>query len=124
MSYPRKRELLGNARELRKAMTPQERHLWYDYLKTCPYRFVRQKIMGSYILDFYCHRAKLAVEVDGSQHYQTAGQQADAVRTAFLNGIHIKVLRFSNAEVNTQFPAVCGKILAEAQRRCGDAAPP
>ncbi len=97
MGYPRNGKLLENARALRKTMTPQERHLWYDYLRTCPFRFVRQK--------------------DGSQHYEKEGRAADAKRADFLNSIHIDVLRFSNAEVNTQFAAVCSKILTEAQKR-------
>ena len=117
MGYPRNEKLLENARALRKTMTPQERHLWYDYLRTCPFRFVRQKIMGPYILDFYCHSARLAIEIDGSQHYEKEGRAADANRADFLNSIHIDVLRFSNAEVNTQFAAVCSKILTEAQKR-------
>ena len=117
MGYPRNEKLLENARALRKTMTPQERHLWYDYLRTCPFRFVRQKIMGPYILDFYCHSARLAIEIDGSQHYEKEGRAADAKRAEFLNSIHIDVLRFSNAEVNTQFAAVCSKILTEAQKR-------
>ncbi len=65
MGYPRNGKLLENARVLRKTMTPQERHLWYDYLRTCPFRFVRQKIVGPYILDFYCHSARLAIELMG-----------------------------------------------------------
>ena len=117
MGYLRNGKLLENARVLRKTMTPQERHLWYDYLRTCPFRFVRQKIMGPYILDFYCHSARLAIEIDGSQHYEKEGRAADAKRTDYLNSIHIDVLRFSNAEVNTQFAAVCSKILTEAQKR-------
>ncbi|PWM60772.1 MAG: endonuclease [Subdoligranulum variabile] len=115
-----KQEMLARARELRRGMTPQERHLWYDYLRDCPWKFTRQKIAGAYILDFYCHAARLAVEVDGSQHYEAAGQQADARRTAALQAQGIAVLRVSNADVNVRFAAVCEGIANAVQQRIAE----
>ena len=77
MALPRNGRLLDNARSLRREMTKEERHLWYDFLRTHPAKFYRQKIVGNYILDFYCHTARLAIELDGSHHYEQAGQAAD-----------------------------------------------
>ena len=111
MTLPRNAKLLPFARQLRKEMTKEERHLWYDFLRDCPYKFTRQKIVHQYILDFYCDSKKLAVELDGSQHYEEKGQSDDAVRTEFLNRLGICVLRFSNAEVKENFRGVCEAIL-------------
>ena len=103
-------DLIRRAKELRKAATPQERHLWYDFLSGYPVRFQRQKTIGRYIVDFYCHNAQLVVELDGSQHYEEQGIAGDAERTAYLNRQGLAVLRFSNAEVNREFYAVCEQI--------------
>ena len=73
-------KLTSRAQELRKNMTKEERKLWYEYLRNYPYRFRRQVAFGNYILDFYCASAKLAVDLDGSQHYESAGQQYDRER--------------------------------------------
>ena len=100
-------DLTQNARTLRKNMTPEERHLWYDFLRTYPVRFLRQKILGKYIVDFYCAKANLIVELDGSQHYQTYGMRYDAERTAFLEDYGLRVLRIPNNEVNRNFRGVC-----------------
>ena len=91
-------------------MTKEERRLWYEYLNNYPYRFRRQVTFGNYILDFYCAAAKLAVELDGSQHYQEDGKLYDAERTAYLNGIGIYVLRFSNSDVLQNLRGVCQAI--------------
>ena len=111
MKYPRSTNLLSNARCLRKNMTPQERHLWYDCLRYIKPRFRRQEIIGSYIADFYCHQAGLVIEVDGSQHYEAAGKCKDHARTAYFHTLGLKVLRFSNADVNTRFEGVCQAVL-------------
>lgn len=103
-------ELVPYAKKLRKEATPQERHLWYDFLSSYPIRFQRQKTVGRYIVDFYCHRARLAIELDGSQHYQEHGLISDAERTAFLNRQGLLVLRFSNADINRRFAATCERI--------------
>ena len=110
MRLPRDKDVLENARALRKSMTREERHLWYDFLRGYSPRFVRQKVVGRYILDFYCDAAGLAIELDGSQHYEAAGQLHDAQRTEYLEGFGIRVLRFSNLDVMQHFDAVHGGI--------------
>ena len=99
------------AQKLRREMTKEERHLWYDFLKTLPVTFNRQKVFGPYILDFYCAEAGLAVELDGSQHYEEAGKAEDKARDAFLKEKEILVLRYSNRDVNLNFAGVCQDIL-------------
>jgi len=91
-------------------MTPEERHLWYDFLKAYPVQFNRQKVIGNYIIDFYCDQAKLVVELDGSQHYERQGQEYDVERTAFLESLGLKVLRFTNIDVQRNFQGVCEEI--------------
>uniref|UniRef100_UPI004025C941 endonuclease domain-containing protein n=1 Tax=Gemmiger formicilis TaxID=745368 RepID=UPI004025C941 len=107
MRLPRDKDVLENARALRKSMTREERHLWYDFLRGYSPRFVRQKVVGRYILDFYCDAAGLAIELDGSQHYEAAGQLHDAQRTEYLESFGIRVLRFSNLDVMQHFEGVC-----------------
>ena len=99
--------LVSSAKELRKNMTKEERRLWYDFLRTYPVKFVRQKVLGKYIADFYCASASLAVELDGSQHYKESGLEYDADRTAFLQEFGIHVIRIPNNEVNKNFEGVC-----------------
>ncbi len=99
--------LVGNAKALRRKMTAEERHLWYDFLRTYPVRFLRQKVLGSYIVDFYCAQAKLVIELDGSQHYQTWSVEYDTARTAFLSGYGLRVLRIPNNEIHRNFQGVC-----------------
>lgn len=110
MSLPRNSKLLNHARQLRKDMTKEERHLWYDFLKDYPAKSYKQKIVGNYILDFYCEKAKLAIELDGSQHYEEAGQEYDQQRTEYLESLGIRVLRFSNLDVTKNFRGVCEAI--------------
>lgn len=117
MPLPRNNALLPKARTLRREMTREERHLWYDFLRGYSPRFTRQKIVGSRILDFYCDAAALAVELDGSQHYDTVGQQQDAQRTAELETCGIQVLRFSNLDVTRNFPGVCQRIKEVVRER-------
>lgn len=95
------------ARMLRKNMTKEERHLWYDFLRDYPIRFVRQKILGKYIADFYCAKAKIVIELDGSGHYTEEGKQYDIERTAFLEEYGLKVIRVLNSEIINDFRAVC-----------------
>ena len=102
--------LQARSRALRKAMTPQERHLWYDFLKAYPVHFRRQQVFGNYIADFYCHQAKLVVELDGSQHFDSEEAAYDQKRTEDLNRMGIQVLRYANNQVNEEFPAVCRDI--------------
>ena len=117
MAMPRNAALLSAARRLRREMTREERHLWYDFLRDCPVKFYRQRIVGNYILDFYCDSARLAVELDGSQHYSEDGQQADAKRTGCLNELGIAVMRFSNLDVNMHFEGVCRMIMEKVKER-------
>jgi len=98
------------ARELRNNATKQENHLWYDFLSKLTPRFLRQYVINNYILDFYCHKAALAIEIDGSQHYEKEALEYDKARTEYLNGLGIKVLRFSNKDVNINFDGVCKNI--------------
>ena len=91
-------------------MTPHERKLWYLFLRKYPVKIYKQRIIGSFIVDFYCHAAKLAIELDGSQHYEEQGLAYDAERTAILESYGIMVLRFSNRDIDTDFNAVCDQI--------------
>lgn len=86
MQSKRNRQLVPLAKQLRKEMTKEERHLWYDFLRSYPVRFSRQKVLGKYIADFYSAEAKLVIELDGSQHYEPACSQKDDERTAFWEG--------------------------------------
>ena len=95
------------AKELRKNATPQEKRLWYDFLRTYPIRFQRQKAIGEYIVDFYCHKVKLVIEIDGTQHFTTDGQQRDALRTQTLEQYGLQILRLSNRQINEEFSRVC-----------------
>lgn len=103
-------KLLENARNLRKNMTRQEKHLWYDYLKNCSVKWYRQRVIDHYIVDFYCHKARLIVKLDGSQHYTADGEEYDEIRTEILEQYQLEVLRFSNHEVNQNFDSVCRMI--------------
>ncbi len=100
--------LTSVAKDLRNNMTREENHLWYDFLKSYTYRFTRQKIFGAYIVDFYCAKAKLVIEIDGSQHYTSKGEKKDTERTNFLSSeFGVSVLRFSNADIMQRFNEVC-----------------
>ena len=103
-------KLSPNARKLRREMTKEERHLWYDFLKSLPVTIHRQKVLGNYIVDFYIASAKIVIELDGSQHYEAEGQQKDAERDGYLASLGCKVLRYSNADVNQRFLSVCEDI--------------
>ena len=108
---------------LRKNATREENHLWYDFLRTHPLQFRRQVPFGRYIVDFYCAKAKLVIELDGSQHYENRGPEQDAVRTEYLQREHgLRVIRFANQEINHHFEAVCEAI--QAQLAAGTPHPP
>ncbi len=107
MQSKHNKQLVPFAKQLRKEMTKEERHLWYDFLRTYPVRFSRQKVLGKYIADFYSAQAKLVIELDGSQHYEEIGAQKDAERTAFLEGYGLTILRIPNNEISRNFPGVC-----------------
>ncbi len=99
------------AQKLRHEMTKEERHLWYDFLKPLPVTFNRQKVIGPYIVDFYCASAKLVIELDGSQHFEGAGTAVDRARDEYLAGLGLHVVRYSNLDVNQNFSGVCEDIL-------------
>ena len=101
---------LRNSQKLRKEMTKEERHLWYDFLKTYPVQFKRQTPIGDYIVDFYCFQAKLVVELDGSQHCTPEALEYDRRRTRFLESQGLYVLRISNLDVMREFRGVCEMI--------------
>lgn len=98
-------------------MTKEEKHLWYDFLRICPFRFRRQELIGNYIADFYCDKAMLVIEIDGSQHYEPDALEYDRKRTDFFNSLNIDVLRFTNIEVAKNFEGVCETILLNVNKR-------
>ena len=96
------------ARKLRANATPEERKLWYECLRLLPVRFQRQKPIGDYIVDFYCPKLHLVIELDGSQHYSDKGIAYDEVRSNILSQFkQIKVLRIPNSEIRQNFTGVC-----------------
>ena len=110
-------EIKLNARELRKNATKQENHLWYGFLCSVKPQILRQRPIGKYIVDFYCHAAKLAIELDGSQHYTSEAIEYDKIRTAYINSLGIEVMRFDNSDVDNNFAGVCDEIRAIIERR-------
>lgn len=117
MTIPKDNSQLENARQLRREMTPQERKLWYLFLRKYPVKIYKQRIIGRFIVDFYCASAKLAIEVDGSQHYESQGLAYDSERSEFLEALGLKVLRFSNREIDREFQSVCTQIDYTIQNR-------
>ena len=107
MIYKHNKNLVQNARDLRKNMTKEEKHLWYDFLRSYPIRFSRQKVLGKYIADFYCAEAKLVIELDGSEHYTAEAKIYDTKRTEFLSEYGLLVIRILNIDVNNNFYGVC-----------------
>ena len=117
MSLKYNKKLIPRAKELRKDMTRQEKHLWYDFLCKYPVRFQRQKTIDNYIADFFCHRARLVLELDGSQHYTESGIVHDRVRTNVLKTFKLEVLRFSNRDIDENFYSVCTAIDQKVKQR-------
>lgn len=113
----RNKSLKANSQNLRKNMTKEERLLWNAFLKSYPIAFRRQYIIGSYIVDFYCHQAKLVIELDGSQHWEPDNLDYDQRRSQYLETLGIRVLRFSNLDVTRQFRSVCQVIDETATKR-------
>lgn len=119
MKYKHNPKLTDNARKLRKNMTKEERHLWYDFLRTYPVRFLRQKVIDNYIADFYCAKAKLVIELDGGQHFEEDVMQYDAVRTGKFAAYGLRVLRIPNNEIHDNFDNVCEYIDDTVRKLCG-----
>ncbi len=101
------KQLTQSAKNLRNNLTNEERKLWYDFLRNYPVKFLRQKVIGNYIVDFYCAKAKLVVELDGSQHFEESALLYDQRRSEFLEQFGIEVIRIVNRDVNANFRAVC-----------------
>ena len=116
MQSKHNKQLIPFAKKLRKEMTKEERHLWYDFLRTYPVRFSRQKVLGKYIADFYSAEAKLVIELDGSQHYEDGNIEKDTERTTFLEGYGLTVIRIPNNEVSRNFQGVCEYIDAAVKQ--------
>ena len=108
--------LTANAKVLRKNMTKEERHLWYDFLRTYPVRFLRQKVIDNYVVDFYCNEARLVIELDGSQHYDEKGLLKDKIRTETIESRKLTVIRIPNNEINNNFREVCEYINSVVQK--------
>ena len=103
-------KLLNIARILRRNMTRQEKHLWYDFLRHYPIKIYKQRIIDDFIADFYCHSARLVIELDGSQHYTKKGKTYDELRTEILERYGLYVLRVSNKDIDDNFEGVCSMI--------------
>ena len=110
-------KMLGIARTLRRNLTPQEHKLWYVFLRDYPVKIYKQRIIESFIVDFYCAQARLVVEIDGSQHYTEQGQCYDEERSQILRAYGLKVLRFSNHDVDRNLEGVCTQIDLEVNAR-------
>ena len=107
MSLKYNGENITLAKNLRRNATRHENHLWYDFLSSYKIRFQRQKAIDNFIADFYCHKAKLIIELDGSQHYTTEGRKRDDFRTEILEGYDLRIIRFSNSQIDENFRGVC-----------------
>ena len=117
MRLPYNKNLIPLAKSLRKHATPQENHLWYDFLRSYTPRFQRQKTIGQFIADFYCEKARLVIELDGSRHFTPEGHTYDEARTAAIETIGVEVLRFTNRDIDSSFRAVCTQIDAAVHER-------
>ena len=117
MTIPKDNSQLENARRLRRELTPHERKLWYLFLRKYPAKIYKQRIIGRFIVDFYCASAQLVIEVDGSQHYEPQGLAYDSERSVFLEALDLEVLRFSNREIDRDFRGVCEQIDMAIQNR-------
>ena len=109
--YKHNKKLVNNAQTLRKNMTDEEKHLWYDFLKKLPVNVNRQKNIGIYIVDFLISSSKLVIELDGSQHWNEENKQNDKARDEYLASLDLTVLRYSNKDINDNFDGVCADIL-------------
>ena len=107
MNSIKNKRLTGNSKALRKNMTPEEKHLWYDFLKKLPVTVNRQKVIGNYIVDFYCASKKIVIELDGSQHFES---EKDVERDNYLKSLGINVLRYWNKDLHDNFKGICKDI--------------
>ena len=117
MSLDYNKDNIVLAKNLRKSATDEENHLWYDFLALYKPRFQRQKAIDNFIADFYCHKARLVIEIDGSQHFSPEGKTKDEFRTEILKEYNLRVIRFTNNQINENFEGVCwyiDKVINEA----------
>lgn len=117
MTIPKDNTKLNIAKKLRREMTPHERKLWYLFLRKYPVKIYKQRIIDRFIVDFYCASAKLVIEIDGSQHYEEQGLAYDMERSSILESYGLKVIRYSNREIDREFSAVCEQIDQMIQQR-------
>ena len=110
MNKTNNKKLTPFSQELRREMTKEEKHLWYDFLCKLPLTFHRQKVIGNYIVDFYCAEAGIVIELDGSQHYYPEGMAKDKERDEYLESLGLTVLRISNLRIHRNFKDVCSEI--------------
>ncbi len=110
MDLPKNEKLKNTAKMLRKNMTRHEKHLWYDFLSHHNLKWQRQRIIGDYIVDFYCEKAKLVVELDGNQHYEEKGFEQDYKRTEVLELLGLRIIRIPNFEIDKNFADICDYI--------------
>ena len=128
MKYYYNGDLQIIARDLRKRMTKQERHLWYDFLRNYYVKVYRQRTIDNYVADFYCPAAKLVVELDGGQHYTEKKMLDDEHRSLIINQYGIHVVRIPNNEIDNNFYNVCTYLDSIIKKRikgnssvtCGD----
>lgn len=120
MGLPHNKSLMGSAVFLRHNMTPAERKLWFGFLRKYSLAFKKQKIVGPYIVDFFCNKVRLSIELDGSQHYEEKAIRRDQIRTSYLEMLEIQELRFPNSDVWDNFEGVCQRIHDVAQKRRND----
>ena len=112
MIYNYNKKLVANSRSLRKNMTDEEKHLWYDFLKRLPVTVNRQKNIGNYIVDFFIASKRIVIEIDGAQHLVQENKEADIKRDADLRALGVTVLRYSNVDINGNYNTVCEDILS------------
>ena len=120
MIYKYNKSLVANARTLRKNMTKEEKHLWYDFLKRLPFTVNRQKNIGDFIVDFFIAEKRVVIEIDGAQHFEPNNKNADKRRDDELLKLGITVLRYSNYEINKNFEAVCNDIFNRLSLKASD----
>jgi very-short-patch-repair endonuclease len=112
-------KLTGISKMLRRNMTKEKKHLWYDFLKQLPQTINRQKVIGPYVVDFYCACARLVIELDGSQHYEENERLKDQERDAYLHELGITVVRYTNLDIHKKFDAVCADIVRRINTSSG-----
>ena len=115
MKYNYNKNYVPLAQQLRKEMTPEEKHLWYDFLKKLPCTVNRQKNIGNYIIDFYIASKNIVIEIDGLQHDMPEHNEKDNARDYELSKLGIKVLRYTSKSINKNFSDVCDDILTHSK---------